>query len=92
MASAMLTWAVDRGNIVALAGLANQNLLSGQTLASAYSALATNVGSYGQDAKVAAQKPSRFGRFPNVAIGYKRNLANRRSSIRWKANQVCRRR
>jgi flagellar hook-associated protein 1 len=45
----------SNGNVVGLAGLANQNLLSGQTLASAYSALATNVGSYGQDAKVAAQ-------------------------------------
>ena len=43
------------GNIVGIAGLANQNVLSGQTLGSAYAALVTNVGSRGQEAKVTAQ-------------------------------------
>jgi flagellar hook-associated protein 1 FlgK len=43
------------GNIVGLAGLATQNLVSGQTLGSSYAAVVTNVGSRGQEAKVTAQ-------------------------------------
>ncbi len=45
----------SNGNIVGLAALANQNLLSGQTFDNYYSALVTNVGSGGQAAEVAAQ-------------------------------------
>jgi flagellar hook-associated protein 1 FlgK len=45
----------SNGNIVAMAGLAQQNLLSGQTLSSAYSSLVGTVGTYGQGAAVAAQ-------------------------------------
>ncbi|HEX3881883.1 MAG TPA: flagellar hook-associated protein FlgK [Stellaceae bacterium] len=45
----------SNGNIVAMAGLAQQNLLSGQTLSSAYSSLVGTIGTYGQGAAVAAQ-------------------------------------
>jgi flagellar hook-associated protein 1 FlgK len=45
----------SNGNIVGLAGLASQNLVSGQTLANAYAALVSNIGSRGQEAQVAAQ-------------------------------------
>jgi flagellar hook-associated protein 1 FlgK len=45
----------SNGNIVAMANLAQQNLLSGQTLSSAYSSLVGTVGTYGQGAAVAAQ-------------------------------------
>jgi flagellar hook-associated protein 1 len=45
----------SNGNIVGLANLANQNLLSGQTFDNYYAALVTNVGSQGQTAEVAAQ-------------------------------------
>lgn len=45
----------SNGNIVTLAGLAQQNLLSGQTLSSAYSSLVGTIGTYGQGAAVAAQ-------------------------------------
>jgi flagellar hook-associated protein 1 FlgK len=45
----------SNGNIVALAGLAQQSLLSGQTLSSAYSSLVGTIGTYGQGAAVAAQ-------------------------------------
>lgn len=45
----------SNGNIVALAGLANQSLVSGQTFDNYYSGLVTNIGSRGQDAQVAAQ-------------------------------------
>ncbi len=43
------------GNIVAMAGLATQALISGQTLANAYAALVARIGSDGQAAEVAAQ-------------------------------------
>ena len=43
------------GNIVGMAGLATQDLSSGQTFGNAYAALVTEVGSQGQAAKVAAQ-------------------------------------
>jgi len=45
----------SNGNSVAMAGLAGQDLLSGQTLAGAYAALVTTIGSRGQDAQVTAQ-------------------------------------
>jgi flagellar hook-associated protein 1 FlgK len=45
----------SNGNMVGMAGLATQNLLSGQTFGGAYAALVTSVGSRGQEAKVAAQ-------------------------------------
>jgi flagellar hook-associated protein 1 len=45
----------SNGNIVGLAALANQNLLSGQTFDNYYDALVTNVGSSGQEAQMAAQ-------------------------------------
>src|SRR6185437_9950306 len=45
----------SNGNIVAMAGLAQRNLLSGQTLSSAYSSLIGAIGTYGQGAAVAAQ-------------------------------------
>jgi flagellar hook-associated protein 1 FlgK len=45
----------SNGNITAMAGLAQQNLLSGQTLSSAYSSLVGTIGTYGQGAAVAAQ-------------------------------------
>jgi flagellar hook-associated protein 1 FlgK len=45
----------SNGNMVGIAGLATQQLLSRQTLANAYSALVTTVGSRGQEAQVAAQ-------------------------------------
>ncbi len=45
----------SNGNIVALAGLANQSLVSGQTFDNYYSGLVTNIGSGGQDAQVSAQ-------------------------------------
>ena len=45
----------SNGNIDALAGLANQNLLSGQTFDNFYSALVTNVGSAGHEAQLTAQ-------------------------------------
>ncbi len=45
----------SNGNAVALANLANQSLLSGQTLASAYAELVGTVGGNGQAASVAAQ-------------------------------------
>jgi flagellar hook-associated protein 1 FlgK len=45
----------SNGNIVALANLANQNLLSGQTFGNYYSALVTSVGSRSQEAQAAAQ-------------------------------------
>jgi flagellar hook-associated protein 1 FlgK len=45
----------SNGNIVAMANLAQQNLLSGQTLSSAYSSLVGTIGTYGQGAAVAAQ-------------------------------------
>ncbi|MGA8756412.1 MAG: flagellar hook-associated protein FlgK [Stellaceae bacterium] len=45
----------SNGNIVGLAGLANQNLLSGQTFDNYYSGVVTNVGNIGQDAQLAAQ-------------------------------------
>ena len=44
----------SNGNIAALAGLASQKLVSGQTLGDAYAALVTTVGSNGQEAKIAA--------------------------------------
>jgi flagellar hook-associated protein 1 len=45
----------SNGNITAMAGLAQQNLLSGQTLSSAYSSLVGTIGTDGQGAAVAAQ-------------------------------------
>jgi flagellar hook-associated protein 1 len=45
----------SNGNIDALAGLANQNLLSGETFDNFYSALVTNIGSSGQEAQLTAQ-------------------------------------
>jgi flagellar hook-associated protein 1 FlgK len=45
----------SNGNIVGLASLATQNLSSGQTFGNAYAALVTDVGSRGQEAKIAAQ-------------------------------------
>lgn len=45
----------SNGNIVAMAGLAGQALISGQTLSSAYAALVGTVGSNGQAASVASQ-------------------------------------
>jgi flagellar hook-associated protein 1 len=45
----------SNGNITALSGLANQNLVSGQTFDNYYAALVTTVGSQGQNAEVAAQ-------------------------------------
>jgi flagellar hook-associated protein 1 FlgK len=45
----------SNGNIVAMAGLAQETLLSGQTLSSAYSSLVGTIGTYGQGAAVAAQ-------------------------------------
>ncbi|MGH7094568.1 MAG: flagellar hook-associated protein FlgK [Stellaceae bacterium] len=45
----------SNGNIVAMAGLASQNLLSGQTLSSVYAGLVGGIGSYGQAASVASQ-------------------------------------
>jgi flagellar hook-associated protein 1 len=45
----------SNGNMVALAALANQNLLSDQTFDNYYSALVTSVGSSGQAAETAAQ-------------------------------------
>ena len=45
----------SNGNMVAMAGLANQNLLSGQTLTSAYSTLVGQVGSAGDTANFTAQ-------------------------------------
>lgn len=44
----------SNGNIAAMAALANQNLLAGQTLSSAYSSLVGQVGSAGQSASFAA--------------------------------------
>lgn len=44
----------SNGNIAALARLASQKLVSGQTLGDAYAALVTTIGSNGQDARVAA--------------------------------------
>jgi len=44
----------SNGNITALAGLANQDVVGGQTLTNAYSTLVTTVGNYGQEAQVAA--------------------------------------
>lgn len=44
----------SNGNIAAIAGLATQGLLSGQTLGNAYAQLVTSVGSRGQEADVAA--------------------------------------
>lgn len=45
----------SNGNIVALASLANQSLVSGQTFDNYYSGLVTSVGIGGQDAQVSAQ-------------------------------------
>jgi flagellar hook-associated protein 1 FlgK len=45
----------SNGNIVGLAGLANQTLLSGQTFGNYYGALVTNVGNSGQEAQLTAQ-------------------------------------
>ncbi len=45
----------SNGNIAALADLANQSLLSGQTFGNYYSGLVANIGSRGQAAQVAAQ-------------------------------------
>jgi flagellar hook-associated protein 1 FlgK len=45
----------SNGNIVGLAGLANQDLLSGQTFGNAYATLVSSVGSHGQAAQVTAQ-------------------------------------
>lgn len=45
----------SNGNVQAMAGLASQTLISGQTLSSAYAALAAQVGSAGQAANFAAQ-------------------------------------
>lgn len=45
----------SNGNINAMAGLASQSLLSGQTLGNAYADLVTTIGSRGQEAQVAAQ-------------------------------------
>jgi len=45
----------SNGNVVGLANLATQNVLSGQTLGNFYGALVTTVGSRGQEADVAAQ-------------------------------------
>lgn len=44
----------SNGNITALAGLQNQDVVAGQTLTNAYSTLVTTVGNYGQEAQVAA--------------------------------------
>jgi flagellar hook-associated protein 1 FlgK len=44
----------SNGNIVGLAGLANQDLLSGQTFGNAYATLVSSIGSHGQAAQVAA--------------------------------------
>ena len=41
--------------MTAMAGLATQTLLAGQTLGSAYATLVTTLGSRGQEAQVAAQ-------------------------------------
>ena len=45
----------SNGNIVALAGLETQNLLSGQTLGNTYANLVTAIGNRGEEAHVAAQ-------------------------------------
>ena len=45
----------SNGNILAMTGLATQNLISGQTLDNAYASLVARVGSAGQTANVAAQ-------------------------------------
>ena len=45
----------SNGNILAMTNLASQNLLSGQTLSSAYGSLVAQVGSAGQAANFAAQ-------------------------------------
>lgn len=45
----------SNGNIVALAGLETQNLLSGQTLGNTYANLVTAIGNRGEEAQVAAQ-------------------------------------
>ncbi|MBV8118470.1 MAG: flagellar hook-associated protein FlgK [Alphaproteobacteria bacterium] len=45
----------SNGNMVGLANLADQNLLSGQTFSNFYSTLVTNVGSRSQEAQAAAQ-------------------------------------
>jgi flagellar hook-associated protein 1 FlgK len=45
----------SNGNMTAMAGLATQTLLAGQTLGSAYATLVTTLGSRGQEAQVAAQ-------------------------------------
>jgi flagellar hook-associated protein 1 FlgK len=44
----------SNGNIAALAGLATQKLVSGQTVGDAYAALVTAVGNKGQEARIAA--------------------------------------
>lgn len=44
----------SNGNIAALAGLANQSVVSGQSLGDAYASLVTTIGNYGQDAQTAA--------------------------------------
>jgi flagellar hook-associated protein 1 FlgK len=44
----------SNGNILAIAGLSSQNLLSGRTLTNAYVTLVGQVGSYGQSASFAA--------------------------------------
>ncbi|MGH7110533.1 MAG: flagellar hook-associated protein FlgK [Stellaceae bacterium] len=44
----------SNGNIAAMAGLASQKLVSGQTLGDAYAALVATIGSNGQDAQTAA--------------------------------------
>ncbi|HTW53875.1 MAG TPA: flagellar hook-associated protein FlgK [Stellaceae bacterium] len=48
----------SNGNILAMTGLSSQNLLSGQTLTSAYSTLVGQVGSAGQTASFNAQAAS----------------------------------
>jgi flagellar hook-associated protein 1 FlgK len=45
----------SNGNMVGLAALANQDLLSGQTFGNAYATLVSSVGSHGQAAQVTAQ-------------------------------------
>jgi flagellar hook-associated protein 1 len=44
----------SNGNIAALASLANQAMLGGQSLGDAYASLVTTVGNFGQDAQAAA--------------------------------------
>jgi flagellar hook-associated protein 1 len=44
----------SNGNIAALAGLANQSVVNGQSVGDGYASLVTTIGNYGQDAQAAA--------------------------------------